>query len=98
MTTANDRRRRLADPAPDRGTDARQRRARRQQARRRTMRRRALVYREAGQVHSFGIASMISWRGVWYVVHLGAVLRAADEGVVDQAAAGSGSSTCSGTC
>ena len=27
------------------------------------------------EIRSFGIASMISWRGVWYVVHLGAVLR-----------------------
>ena len=34
-----------------------------------------MVYSEDGQVRSFGIASMISWRGQWYVVHLGAVLR-----------------------
>jgi hypothetical protein len=30
-----------------------------------------LVYRQNGTVRSFGIASMISWRGVWYVVHPG---------------------------
>ncbi len=30
-----------------------------------------VVYQEDGQTRSFGIASMISWRGVWYVVHLG---------------------------
>lgn len=29
-----------------------------------------LVYREGGQVRSFGIFSLISWRGQWYVVHL----------------------------
>ena len=35
-----------------------------------------LVYRQHGQVRSIGIASLISWRGRWYVVHFGAVLRA----------------------
>lgn len=30
-----------------------------------------LVYREHGIVRSFGIYSAISWRGQWYVVHLG---------------------------
>ena len=34
-----------------------------------------LVYTGDGPVRFFGIASMISWRGVWYVVHLGAVKR-----------------------
>jgi hypothetical protein len=34
-----------------------------------------VLYREDGQLHSFGIASLISWRGDWYVVHFGAVLR-----------------------
>jgi hypothetical protein len=57
-----------------------------------------VVYREAGQVRSFGIASMISWRGVWYVVHLGAVLRPTDTGTVDEPAQGRGTSTYSGTC
>ena len=33
-----------------------------------------VVYREHGQERSFGIASLISWRGVWYVIHLGAVI------------------------
>jgi hypothetical protein len=55
-------------------------------------------YREAGQLRSFGIASMISWRGVWYVVHLGAVLRSADSGTVDEPALGAGTSAYSGTC
>jgi hypothetical protein len=57
-----------------------------------------VLYSQGGQVHSFGIASMISWRGVWYVVHLGAVLRPADEGVVDEPASGAGESAYSGTC
>ena len=39
-----------------------------------------VVYQEDGQTRSFGIASMISWRGVWYIVHLGAILRSSDEG------------------
>ncbi|MBV8942321.1 MAG: hypothetical protein JO240_11355 [Solirubrobacterales bacterium] len=54
-----------------------------------------VVYSENGQVHSFGIASMISWRGVWYVVHFGAVLAS---GVVDAPAAGPSSSIDTGTC
>jgi len=57
-----------------------------------------VVYREDGQTRSFGIASMISWRGVWYVVHLGAVLRSTDAGTVDEAASGPGSAAYSGTC
>jgi hypothetical protein len=57
-----------------------------------------VVYREGGQLRSFGIASMISWRGQWYVVHLGAVLRPADQGTVDEPALGPGSSADSGTC
>ena len=57
-----------------------------------------VVYREDGQTRSFGIASMISWRGVWYVVHLGAVLRSGDSGEVDEPASGPGASAYSGTC
>ena len=57
-----------------------------------------VVYREDGRVRSFGIASMISWRGVWYVVHLGSVLRREDAGVVDAPASGPGTSEYSGTC
>jgi len=49
-----------------------------------------VVYREHGTERSFGIASLISWRGVWYVVHLGAVQRTAVTGIVDQPAAGPG--------
>jgi hypothetical protein len=57
-----------------------------------------VVYRQQGQVRSFGIASMISWRGVWYVVHLGAVVRAGEGGVVDDPSAGPGESIPSSTC
>jgi hypothetical protein len=57
-----------------------------------------VVYRENGQVQSFGIASMISWRGVWYVVHLGAVVRDTGGGIVDDPSAGVGESLDSGTC
>lgn len=49
-----------------------------------------VVYRAGGRTRSFGIASLISWRGVWYVVHLGAVLRNSAVGLVDQPAAGPG--------
>ena len=49
-----------------------------------------VVYRVHGQERSFGIASLISWRGVWYVVHFGAVQRSAVTGIVYQPAAGPG--------
>jgi hypothetical protein len=49
-----------------------------------------VVYRAHGQERSFGIASLISWRGVWYVVHLGAVTRSAAAGIVDAPAVGPG--------
>ncbi len=55
-----------------------------------------LVYRLKGEVRSFGIASMISWRGIWYVVHLGSVTGGG--GVVDDPEPGKGSSAASSTC
>jgi hypothetical protein len=57
-----------------------------------------LVYRQGGVEHSFGIASMISWRGVWFVVHLGAVVRSVAGGVVDDPAVGPGVPAPSSTC
>jgi hypothetical protein len=57
-----------------------------------------IVYREDGALRSFGVASMISWRGEWYVVHLGAVLREGEGGVVDEPASGPGQPAYSGTC
>jgi len=49
-----------------------------------------VVYRLDGHVRSFGIASLISWRGRWYVVHFGAVLRNSAVGLVDQPSLGPG--------
>lgn len=57
-----------------------------------------MVYREDGQIRSLGIASMISWRGVWYVVHFGAILRSSDVGTVDAPASGAGIQAYSATC
>ncbi len=57
-----------------------------------------VVYQLAGQTRSFGIASLISWRGTWYVVHLGAILRGSGGGMVDEPAIGAGSSAPSRTC
>ncbi len=57
-----------------------------------------IVYRAGGRTSSFGIASMISWRGVWYVVHLGAILRSSVTGMVDEPASGPGTPVYSGTC
>ncbi len=57
-----------------------------------------LVYSEDGQLRSIGIASMISWRGVWYVIHLGAILRTGYGGVVDDPEPGTGTPASSGTC
>ncbi len=57
-----------------------------------------LVYRQHGQVRSIGIASLISWRGRWYVVHFGAVLRAGAGGVVDAPATGPGVTGPAGGC
>ena len=57
-----------------------------------------LVYRVGGLVRSLGIASMIAWRGRWYVVHLGAVTRTDDAGVVDDPSDGPGEPAPSLTC
>jgi hypothetical protein len=57
-----------------------------------------VVYTEDGVTRSFGIASLISWRGEWYVVHLGAVLRPGSGGVVLDPEAGTGTSAPSSTC
>jgi hypothetical protein len=54
-----------------------------------------LVYRAGGHLSSFGIASMISWRGVWYVVHLGGVTQS---GIVDDPSSGPGVPAPSSTC
>jgi len=56
-----------------------------------------VVYRLHGQVRSFGIASLISWRGVWYVVHFGGVVRPA-VGMVDSPTIGPGNPGPPGGC
>jgi len=57
-----------------------------------------VLYRSGGAVRSFGIKSLISWRGNWYVVHLGAVVHPAPHGQVDQPASGRGSLGAAGGC
>lgn len=57
-----------------------------------------VVYRVGSQLRSFGIASLISWRGDWYVVHFGAVLRSGDYGEVDEPADGTGYAGPPGGC
>jgi hypothetical protein len=54
-----------------------------------------LVYREGGRVRSFGVFSLISWRGEWYVVHLAVYDR---PGTVDDPSAGPGSYGPPGGC
>jgi hypothetical protein len=56
-----------------------------------------LVYERDGEQRSIGIASLISWRGVWYVVHFGAVIRPA-VGIVDDPQAGPGYTGPAGGC
>jgi len=56
-----------------------------------------LVYLKNGQERSIGIASLISWRGVWYVVHFGGVIRA-EVGLVDDPEAGPGVPGPAGGC
>lgn len=41
-----------------------------------------LVFTLNGRTESIGVFSLISWRGEWYVVHLGPSTRDADEGIV----------------
>jgi hypothetical protein len=57
-----------------------------------------LVYRVGGQVMSFGISTLISWRGHWYVVHLGGEVRTSAGGMVDQPSAGLGAPGPPGGC
>ncbi len=57
-----------------------------------------VVYSLGGVTRSFGIASLISWRGEWYVVHLGAILRPGSGGFVLDPRTGAGTSAPSTTC
>jgi len=49
-----------------------------------------MLYQQHGRLRSIGIASLISWRGRWYVVHFGGVDRTGSGGLVDAPAAGPG--------
>jgi hypothetical protein len=57
-----------------------------------------MVYRDHGVVRSFGIASMISWRGRWYVIHLGYEGKLSIGGRVDDPSLGPGVSAASEAC
>jgi hypothetical protein len=54
-----------------------------------------LVYRQHGRVRSFGVFSLISWRGEWYVVHLSSY---DSPGTVDDPSVGRGSFGAPGGC
>jgi hypothetical protein len=56
------------------------------------------VYERGGVTRSFGITSLISWRGDWYLVHLGAYSRTAPVGIVDDAQTGPGEPGPPGGC
>jgi hypothetical protein len=57
-----------------------------------------VVYRAGGVTRSFGIASLISWRGDWYLVHLGAEVRGGAYGIVDDPEPGEGTPGPPGGC
>ncbi|MDA8385202.1 MAG: hypothetical protein M0Z88_02925 [Actinomycetota bacterium] len=57
-----------------------------------------LLYKVGGTLHSIGVASLISYRGEWYVVHLGAESRAVRVGIVDNPAIGAGTPGPPGGC
>jgi hypothetical protein len=49
-----------------------------------------VVYEQGGATRSFGVTSFISWRGDWYLVHLGALSRPVAVGIVDDPQPGPG--------
>ena len=57
-----------------------------------------LVYRHGGVVRSVAVASLISWRGVWYVVHLGPNPRTYPVGTIAAPALGRGVAGPAGGC
>ncbi len=57
-----------------------------------------MVYETPQGQQSFSVASLISWRGVWYVVHLGPNPRPSNVGTVDQPATGPGTPGPPGGC
>ena len=57
-----------------------------------------IVYKQAGEVKSFAIASLISWNGAWKIIHLGPNPRAKNIGTVASPAIGPGSPGPGGGC
>jgi hypothetical protein len=57
-----------------------------------------LVYRVGSQERSIGISTLISWRGRWYVVHLGGEDRTSAGGMVDEPEPGLGTPGPPGGC
>jgi len=57
-----------------------------------------LVFSSGGAVRSFAVASLISWRGEWYVVHLGPNPRPYNIGTVALPATGAGTPGPGGGC
>ena len=57
-----------------------------------------IAYTSAGTESSFGVFSLISWRGTWYVVHLGPVPRTSGTGLLDLPSAGPGTPGPGGGC
>jgi len=57
-----------------------------------------LRYEVDGASRAFDVKSLISWRGEWYVVHFGAILRSGGGGEVDDPETGTGYSAPSSTC
>ena len=57
-----------------------------------------LVFRRNGEIVSVAVDSLISWRGVWYVVHLGPNPRPVDVGTVDDYESGPGVPGPAGGC
>lgn len=56
------------------------------------------VFTVGGRVESVGVDSLISWRGVWYVVHLGPNPRPAAIGTLDNFHTGAGAPGPAGGC
>ena len=57
-----------------------------------------LVYSSQHVVRSVAVASLISWHGVWYVVHLGPNPRPVNVGTVDAPGLGRGVAGPAGGC
>lgn len=57
-----------------------------------------LVYRQRGIIKSVAVASLISWRGQWYVIHLGPNPRPRNVGTVDDFLVGAGTPGPAGGC